>query len=290
MAFWEAIVLGVIQGLTEFLPVSSSGHLALAQYFFRIREPQLFFDIMLHLGTLGAVVVVFQRDIRDIFAALFGREPGRKDARRKTQDARQEGDAGEEQSHHAHRMTKSSGRRFALLIVLGMLPTVIIALILSKFVEALFVMPLFVSGMLIVTGIILWSSSRFSSTSPRSLNPISALIIGAAQGIAAIPGISRSGTTISVALMRGVDREEAARYSLLLSVPAIIGAVILELKDLSSVNVSAWTVAGGALTAFVVGYLAIKSLLRTLRRGRFSMFAYYCWAISVIAILGYLID
>jgi undecaprenyl-diphosphatase len=291
LAFWEAIVLGIIQGLTEFLPVSSSGHLALAQYFFNIREPQLFFDIMLHVGTLGAVVVVFQRDIRDIFAALLGREPGRKGPRQKTVESRfPRRDILSPESYHAHRMTKSSGRRFALLIILGMVPTVIIALILSKFVEALFVMPLFVSGMLIITGIVLWSSSRFSSTSPRSLNPISALIIGAAQGIAAIPGISRSGTTISAALMRGVDREEAARYSLLLSVPAIIGAVILELRDLSSIDVPVWTVVGGTLTAFVVGYLAIRFLLRTLRRGRFSRFAYYCWGISVIAILGYLIS
>jgi undecaprenyl-diphosphatase len=297
LAFWEAIVLGIIQGLTEFLPVSSSGHLALAQYFFNIREPQLLFDIMLHVGTLGAVVVVFQRDIRDIFAALFGREPGRKDTGLKTQDPRRKTvesrsprrDVLSPESYHVHRITKSYGRRFALLIIVGMVPTVIIALTLSKFVEALFVMPLFVSGMLIVTGIVLWSSSRFSSTSPRSLNLISALIIGAAQGIAAIPGISRSGTTISAALMRGVDREEAARYSLLLSVPAIIGAVILELKDLSSVDVPVWTVVGGTLTAFVVGYLAIRFLLRTLRKGRFSRFAYYCWGIGVIAILGYLV-
>jgi undecaprenyl-diphosphatase len=272
LAFWEAIVLGIIQGLTEFLPVSSSGHLALTQYFFKIREPQLFFDIMLHLGTLGAVAVVFRRDIRDIFLSLFGREPK---ARRDS----------------SYRMTKSYGRRFALLIIVGMIPTVIIALILSKFVEALFVMPLFVSGMLIVTGIVLWSSSRFSSVdkAPRGLNLISALIIGTAQGIATIPGISRSGTTISAALMRGVDREEAARYSLLLSVPAIIGAVILELKDLSGVDVPVWTVVGGTLAAFVVGYLAIRLLLRTLRKGRFPRFAYYCWGISVIAILGYII-
>jgi len=270
LAFWEAIVLGIIQGLTEFLPVSSSGHLALAQYFFKIREPQLLFDIMLHVGTLGAVVVVFQRDIRDIFLSLFGREPK---ARR----------------YSSYQMTKSSGRRFALLIIVGMVPPVIIALILNEFVEKLFIMPLFVSGMLIVTGIVLWSSSRFSSTSSRSLNLISALIIGAAQGIAAIPGISRSGTTISAALMRGVDREEAARYSLLLSVPAIIGAVILELRDLSSVDVPVWTVIGGTLAAFVVGYLAIRFLLRMLRKGRFSRFAYYCWGISVIAILGYIV-
>jgi undecaprenyl-diphosphatase len=279
LAFWEAIVLGIIQGLTEFLPVSSSGHLALAQYFFGITEPQLFFDIMLHVGTLGAIIVVFRRDIRDVFAAIVGREPA------------------------SHRMTRKSGRIFAWLIVVGSVPTVIIALLFSMFVEKLFVIPLFVSVMLFTTGVILWLSGRFgpifqplppnsnelAARSTRDLNVISALIIGAAQGIATLPGISRSGATISVALMRGVDREEAARYSLLLSVPAILGAVLLELKDIASIDISVWTIIAGAVVAFVVGYVAIKVLLRTLRRGEFSRFAYYCWGIGAVSILGYAI-
>jgi len=277
LAFWEAIVLGVIQGLTEFLPVSSSGHLALAQYFFGITEPQLFFDIMLHVGTLGAIVVVFRRDIRDIFAAIVGREPkGGHDL--------------------PHRMTKESGRVFAWLIVVGSVPTAIIALLFSMFVEKLFVIPLFVSGMLLTTGVILWLSGRFGTAradlkpAPTSgLNAISALMIGAAQGIATLPGISRSGATISAALMRGVDREEAARYSLLLSVPAILGAVLLELRDITSINIPVWTIIAGTLVAFVVGYVAIKVLLGTLRRGKFSRFAYYCWSIGAVAILGYVI-
>ena len=272
MTLWKAIVLGVIQGLTEFLPVSSSGHLALTQYFFGITEPQLFFDIMLHVGTLAAIVVVFRRDIRDIFAAIVGREPA------------------------SHRMTRKSGRIFAWLIVVGSVPTVIIALLFRTFVEKLFVTPLFVSAMLLTTGVILWLSGRFGpgraglKPAPTGgLNVISALVIGAVQGIATLPGISRSGATISAALMRGVGREQAARYSLLLSVPAILGAVLLELKDVTSVDISVWTIIAGTLVAFLVGYVAIRVLLRTLRKGRFARFAYYCWGIGAVAILGYVI-
>jgi len=267
MAFWEAIVLGIIQGLTEFLPVSSSGHLALTQYFFGIREPQLFFDVMLHVGTLGAVIVIFQRDIRDIFAALFGRDS-------------------------SPRMTKRSGRMLAGFIVLGSVPTVIIALILKTFVEKLFVTPLFVSGMLLVTGLILWLSGRLvkANTEPRGLNTISAIIIGTAQGLAVLPGISRSGMTISTALMRGVDRKEAARYSLLLSVPAILGATVLELKDVASIDIPIWTIIAGTVAALVVGYFAIKVLLAVLSKGQFSKFAYYCWGIGVVSIVGYVVS
>ena len=283
MALWKAIVLGLIQGLTEFLPVSSSGHLALAQYFFGITESQLFFDIMLHVGTLGAIIVVFRRDIWDILSAVVGREPG----------ARYD---------LSYQMTRKSGRMFALFIIAGSVPTVIIALVFNMFVEKLFVIPLFVSGMLLATGIILWLSGRLASIHTLSadsddlavrpiggLNIFSALIIGAAQGLATLPGISRSGSTISAALMRGVDREEAARYSLLLSVPAILGATLLELKDVAGIDISVWTIVAGTLVAFGVGYLAIRVLLETLRKGYFARFAYYCWGIGVLSILGYVI-
>ena len=272
MAFWKAIVLGIIQGLTEFLPVSSSGHLALAQYFFGIKEPQLFFDVMLHVGTLGAVIVVFRRDIRDIFAAIFGRET-------------------KPRPDSSLQMTRKSGRLFALLIIVGSVPTVIIALVFKTFIEELFVLPLFVAGMLFTTGVILWLSGRFDSTdtAPRKLNTVSALIIGAVQGIATLPGISRSGITISAALARGINRAEAARFSLLLSVPAILGATLLELKDVTSVDIPVGTIIAGTLVAFITGYMAVKVLLRALRSGQFSRFAYYCWGVGVVAIVGYII-
>ena len=272
MVLWEVIVLGIIQGLTEFLPISSSGHLALAQYFFGIKEPQLLFNIMLHVGTLGAIVVVFRRDIWDIIVAIFGREPAPR-------------------SDSSYQMTKKSGRLFALLIIVATVPTVIIALIFDLFIEILFIMPLSISSMLLANGIILWLSGRSESVDvePRDLNVVSALIVGAAQGISTLPGISRSGVTISAALMRGVDRAEAARFSLLLSVPAIIGAMLLRLRDATSAGIPVWMIISGTLVAFIVGYAAIRVLLRTLRRGQFSTFAYYCWGIGTVASVGYMI-
>ena len=114
--------------------------------------------------------------------------------------------------------------------------------------------------------------------------------VGIAQGIAIMPGISRSGSTISTALMRGVDRAEAARYSLLLSVPAILGATVLELKDVGSIDIPLLTIIAGTVVAFVVGYVAIKILLATLSKGQFSKFAYYCWAVGLVSIVGYMIS
>ena len=146
--------------------------------------------------------------------------------------------------------------------------------------------------MLLVTGLILWLSGRLvkANAEPRGLNSISAFVIGTAQGLAVIPGISRSGMTISTALMRGVDRKEAVRYSLLLSVPAILGATLLELKDIASTDISPWTIIAGAVAAFVVGYVAIKVLLAILSKGQFSKFAYYCWGIGVVSIVGYIVS
>jgi undecaprenyl-diphosphatase len=269
---WEAIVLGIVQGLTEFLPVSSSGHLVLGQYFLGIREPQLFFDIMLHIGTLGAVILTFCRDIWYIIISLFGIEP-------------------KPQHDQTYTITKKYGRMFTLYIIVASIPTVIIAFILSKSIEGLFANPLFVSCMLLITGTILWLSGKFHKNIAKngSLNFTSSLIIGTVQGIAALPGISRSGSTISAAVICGVDRNEAARYSLLLSIPAIIGAALLDFKDMESIEIPVFTVICGTLVAFVVGYIAIKLLLRVLRKGNFSKFAYYCWILGLIGILGYLI-
>ena len=272
MELWEAIVLGIIQGLTEFLPVSSSGHLVLGQYFFGIREPQLFFNIMLHVGTLGAIIAVFWRDIWDILTSLFGFEP-------------------KPRNDPSYTITKKYGRKFALLIIIGSIPTGIMAFILKKFIEDLFANPLFASCMLLITGGILWLSGRIRiyNTIKGHLNFVNALIIGTAQGIAILPGISRSGATISTAIVRGIQQNEAARYSLLLSVPAILGALLLDLKDTSGIDLPMSVIIAGTIAAFLVGYLAIRFLLRVLKSGNFSKFAYYCWAAGIISILAYVI-
>jgi undecaprenyl-diphosphatase len=261
----EAIILGIVQGLTEFLPISSSGHLVLAQSILGITEPPLFFDVMLHLGTLLAVIVFFRKDIWDIISSIFGRDPSKS-------------------GRISHYKTRRSARLFFWYIVIGTIPTLIIALILKNTIEKAFLDPMIVSIMLIVTGIILWLSGRIGQRG-KELNSIRAIIIGIVQGIAALPGISRSGSTISTALMAGIDGEKAARFSLLLSLPAIFGATILELKDVESINISTFTIIIGIFIAFVVGYVSINLLVKILKRGRFSIFAYYCWAIGILSIL-----
>jgi len=268
----KAIILGIVQGLTEFLPVSSSGHLALAQYILNVKETPLLFDIILHAGTLLAVIIIFWRDIRDIFLAIFGKDPSEKYA-------------------DSHYRTRRSGRMFALYIIIGNIPTVVIALIIEKYVEKAFGSPFVVSIMLVITGFILWLSGRIGLGNIRhnGINTFRSLLIGIAQGIAALPGISRSGATISTALMTGIDGEQAARYSLLLSVPAILGATIFELRDVNTLDISLSVIIAGALSAFIFGYLAIKFLIGVLRKGHFSRFSYYCWVIGLSGIIAYII-
>lgn len=265
MTLTKAIILGVVQGLTEFLPISSSGHLVLAQSILNVTEPPLFFDVMLHFGTLLAIIVFFYKDIWDIVSSIFGRDPN-------------------VIYRNSNYKTKKSARLFAWYIIVGTIPTLIIALILKKTVEKAFSDPLIVSIMLIITGIILWLSARVGQRG-KQLNTIRAIIIGVVQGISALPGISRSGSTISTALMVGIDGEQSARFSLLLSLPAVFGATILELNDVDSFNVPIISVIVGVLIAFVVGYISISLLVRSLKQGRFSIFAYYCWAIGIITLL-----
>ncbi len=231
MTFVKAIILGIVQGLTEFLPISSSGHLVLAQSILNVEEPPLFFDVMLHFGTLLAVIVFFRKDIWDIISSFFGRDPNLA-------------------YRNSNYKTKKSARLFAWYIVVGTIPTLIIALMLKRTVEKAFSDPFVVSVMLIITGIILWLSTRVGQRG-RQLNTVRAIIIGFVQGISTLPGISRSGSTISSALMTGIDAEQSARFSLLLSLPAVFGATIMELKDVGSYNVSIIAVTIGALVAFV---------------------------------------
>jgi undecaprenyl-diphosphatase len=267
LTFLTAIILGIVQGLTEFLPISSSAHLVFAQSLLNMTEPPLFFDVMLHFGTLLAVVVFFWRDIRDIVLSIFGSDPG---------------------VRRSNFRSKSSARMFFWYIIFGTIPTLIIALILKKTIEKAFMDPFLVAIMLIITGVILWLSGRIGQRG-KLLNTKSAIIIGIAQGIAALPGISRSGSTISTALMLGVDGEQAARFSLLMSIPAIFGASILELNEVQSVDIPLAMILVGIGVAFIVGLIAIGFLVRVLKRGHLSRFAYYCWAVGALAIVWHFI-
>ncbi|MDE0300975.1 MAG: undecaprenyl-diphosphate phosphatase [Candidatus Poribacteria bacterium] len=266
MTILEAVILGILQGVTEFLPVSSSGHLALMQHFLGLREPQLFFDVMLHLGTLGAVIIAYKNSIRELAGASLSAVINLQFYRRPISTIK-----------------GSTDLKLICFILLGSVPTGAIAIAFKPQLEALFVKPTVVAMMLITTGVIL-QLPRFRRNPVDGDCPVRfwhSPLIGIAQGLAITPGISRSGATISLALLLGSAPKQAARFSFLLSIPAILGAVLLKLKDVASISVSPMAVAFGTLTAFAVGYIALRVLLAVLDRGKFTGFSYYCFALGM---------
>jgi undecaprenyl-diphosphatase len=255
----SAVLLGVVQGLTEFLPVSSSGHLVLFHSLLATTGDQVMFDLVLHVGTLLPVLIVYRADligiVRDVFA---GEVP----------------------------FLERRGVRLLLLMIIGTIPTGIIGLLFEDLFEQLFSNVLSVGIALGVTGWVLWATRFVPQRSEDELSmPIwKALAIGLAQGIAITPGISRSGSTIAAGLLLGLDREAAARDSFLLSIPAISGAFILKLRDVQGGDVSLLPLVVGFFSAAISGYLALRFLIGLVRRGDFSRFAWYLWPLSAGAI------
>ena len=279
MTLLEAIFLGTLQGLTEFLPVSSSGHLVLAQQFLGLKEPLVFFDVMLHVGTLAAVLVAYRGAIGRLAVGgvsaladtVFYWKP-------------------------VATLNTSAELRFIWLILLGSIPTGIIAVLFKTQLESFFDKVHIVSIMLIFTGIIL-QLPRFrpkntdgTNSSNSEVKTWHAPLIGIAQGCAITPGISRSGTTISLALFLGIPAKIAAEYSFLLSIPAILGAVALKISDIENTEIPLHIIGTGMLTAFIVGYIALRFLLVVLNRGKFSLFSYYCVALGIVSLLVALIQ
>ncbi len=279
MTFLEAILLGILQGLTEFLPVSSSGHLVLAQQFLGLKEPLVFFDVMLHVGTLAAVLVAYRDAIRQLVVGGLST-------------------LGNSQlwKHPRTTLSTASELKFIWLILLGSIPTGVIAVVFKTQLESFFEEVLIVSVMLILTGAILQlprfcrKDTEIPDDSVRQLKAWHAPLIGIAQGCAITPGISRSGTTISLALFLGIPAKTAAEYSFLLSIPAILGAVALKIRDLEDPTIAIHIVGGGMLAAFIVGYIALRFLLVVLNRGKFSLFSYYCIGLGLISLFIALIQ
>ena len=279
MTFLEAILLGILQGLTEFLPVSSSGHLVLAQQFLGLKEPLVFFDVMLHVGTLAAVLLVYREAIGRLvitgFSTLGNPQLWR---------------------HPSATLNTSAELKFIWLILLGSIPTGVIAVVFKSQLESFFHEVRLVSIMLILTGAILQLPRlrREKIDNPddptRNLKTWHAPLIGIAQGCAITPGISRSGTTISLALFLGIPAKTAAEYSFLLSIPAILGAVALKVRDVGDTAIPLHIVGGGMFASFIVGYIALRFLLIVLNRGKFSVFSYYCIALGVVSLLIALIQ
>jgi undecaprenyl-diphosphatase len=252
-----AILLGILQGVTEWLPISSSGHLALAQNTLGLDVPVVF-DIFIHIGTLAAVCIFYRKDIVSILRSLTKFN------------------------------LKSKEIRLALLIIAAMIPTAIIGFTFKPFFESMFSSNVMIGMALIITGTILYAASR-AKPSNKPVSFIPALIIGIFQGIAVAPGISRSGATISAGLLQGINAREAARFSFLLSIPAVIGATIFEVKDTAlAIDPSAFLpYVIGAVVAAAVGYFSIKFLLKLLEERKFQWFAYYCWLVGIFAIASF---
>ncbi len=257
MSFLHAMVLGLLQGLTEFLPVSSSGHLVIAQHLLPgFDQPGVLFDVLLHGGTMAAVVVYFWRDCRNLATACFV------------------------QHDEAHQY-----RHLLRLLVIGSIPAAIVGLSFKEFFIGAFDNLLLVSSMLMVTGCLLYLSERFRKNGRDAgrLRVRDALIAGVAQAGAIMPGISRSGSTISALLFQGVSGETAARFSFLMAVPAVLGAALLSLSDLQAVRSADIPVyAVGTCMAFVSGLASIHLLLGVVRRRRLYAFALYCWVVGGI--------
>lgn len=255
MGYLEGFILGIIQGLTEFLPVSSSGHLVIFQDFLRVRQPGITFEVMVHFGTLLSVIWVFGRDIRRVLTRFW-----------------------------RHRQE----RRFGLMLVLGVVPTGLMGVLGGNIFERFYESTLTTGAMLLVTGLIIYSLSRIrpGDQTEKNMKPVSALLISVAQGIAIIPGISRSGSTITAALWCGLDRETAVRFSFLISIPVILGATLLEIRELSAAGFAdlGGGVVLGTIAAFLTGVCAIKIFIRALNAGRFHYFAYYCWFAGILTI------
>ncbi len=270
MDIYQAIILGIIQGLTEFLPVSSSGHLVIFQFLFGLTEPALSFDISVHIGTLLAVAVVFRKDI---LAIIVSGVRFLKSIFQKTVIDKKPKD--------------DPDLKLLLFIIIGSVPTAIIGLLFHKIADQLFSSTMLVGIMLMVTGMILWFAGRLRENNGRNkeITIAKALIIGVVQGLAVIPGISRSGSTIAAGLFIGLSRETSARYSFLLSMPAILGAAVLSFAGLPVVSTISYTaMLIGSFTSFIVGYFALRLLLYFVKKGRLHIFAPYCLLAGIVAI------
>ena len=272
MTYISAIFLGLIQGLAEFLPISSSGHLAFFQEVVAVLdagEESMFFDVLLHLGTLVAVFVAYWAEIKALILEFFAMVGVRKLP----------------QGQKPNRLS----RRMILFIILGTLPLFAV-LPVKDFVEGLYSNPMFIGCAFLGTGLILFLSDRLSrgNKDVKNASILDVLLVGCGQALATVPGISRSGTTISVGLARGFSREFAVKFSFLLSIPAVLGANILSLIDAIQEGID-WTLMpmylAGVATAMISGYLAIRLLKYISRKSSFGGFAYYCWGIGLVTLI-----
>ncbi|MBC8346009.1 MAG: undecaprenyl-diphosphatase UppP [Candidatus Marinimicrobia bacterium] len=253
MTLTDAIILGIIQGITEFLPISSSGHLVLGQTLLGVNTPGNVFEVVTHLGTLLSVLYVFWKELSSMI----------------------------------HSLQKQDTQKYILFLIVGTLPAVIIGLAAKDMITDLFESISMVAGSLIFTGIILLLTQRLNEKS-KQLNWKKGLMIGLTQAFAMIPGISRSGMTISTGLALGLSGKDAAKFSFLLAIPAIAGAGLLTALDVEpgSISIPFFQLSLAFFSAFIVGTISLKWLLGLLESGKFHLFGYYCLMVGLITYLS----
>ncbi|GAB5538838.1 MAG: undecaprenyl-diphosphate phosphatase [Salibacteraceae bacterium] len=259
MSALEAILLGIIQGLTEFLPVSSSGHLELGKAILgdnSIPEESLLFTVVLHFATALSTIVIFRKDILELLKGLF-------------------------------HIKLNEESQFSLKIIISMFPAAIIGVLFNDEIEALFSKQILLVGtMLLITGLLLFLADRAKRTQ-KKVSYGSALLIGVAQAIAILPGISRSGATISTSVLLGIDRERAARFSFLMVVPLIFGKMAKDLLggDFISAQMDMMPLFLGAIAAFLSGLIACRWMIALVKRSQLKYFSFYCFAAGAVAII-----
>lgn len=255
MTIFQAIIMGAIQGLTEFLPVSSSGHLVIGQSLLGLKTAGVTFEIWLHLGTLAAVLIYFRPRIIRLIQSLWNGREG------------------------------ATERTTIWALIIGTLPAVVVGFTLKSAIETAFSSPRFTAAMLVITGLILLST-LLAKNKGFLVSPLRGLIIGVAQAIAILPGISRSGSTISAAMLIGVDPPKAAEFSFLLSIPAIAGAFLLDALSAKGSILPAGDFGGyliGTAVSFLLGLLSIHYLLKIIRKGSFHLFGVYCLVVGTLS-------
>lgn len=254
MSVLSAAALAALQGLTEFLPVSSSGHLVLAGWLMDLPREGILFEVVVHVGTLIAVLGVYGRDLVGLLTGALRGE---------------------------RRPLRTVG-----LLALASVPAAAVGLLLGDLVEESFGSPLLASLMLIVTGTVLFAAGKVRRGGAELPGTASALLVGVAQALSLLPGLSRSGLTISGGLLTGLRQDSAARFSFLLAIPAIAGAGLLKLVSAETASIPTASLVVGLVVSALVGYLALRVLLRFLQQGRFHSFCYYCWVVGALGVVG----
>ncbi|MCR4745358.1 MAG: undecaprenyl-diphosphate phosphatase [Lachnospiraceae bacterium] len=279
MSILQAVLLGILQGLAEFLPISSSGHLAIFQNLFHIgegTEDMFLFDILLHLGTLISIFVAFHKDIwklitetlgmlNDLFMNLVSKIKGGETVR----------------------VVRTGYRKFVLMVIISTIPTGIIGILLKDITEAASKTLIMPGIFLLMTSVLLFIADKApdGEKNPKTATYLDSVILGVAQGLATLPGISRSGTTITTALLCGFEKKYAVKYSFIMSIPAVLGACVLEISDAKGTAIEPSYIVGLIVSA-VVGYAAIKTMLVIVRKKKYIIFSIYCLIAGLVAIIG----